>query len=71
MAYKAVVFFLVSIVATTLASPATLASNITWNTFSNVKIFGPGSGYTAPGVLYGRVAIIEDTLYATAENCEY
>ena len=71
MAHIAVVIFLVSIVATTLASPTTSASTITWNTFSNVKIFGPGSGYTAPGVLYGRTAIIGDTLYATAENCEY
>ena len=47
-----------------------LAANITWSTLSNVKIFGPGSGYTAPGVLYGRTAIIGDTLFATAENCE-
>lgn len=43
---------------------------VTWSTFSNVKIFGPGSGFTAPGVLYGRTAIINETLYATAENCE-
>ncbi|KAI8623484.1 glycoside hydrolase family 93 protein [Xylariaceae sp. FL1651] len=41
---------------------------LTWSTFSNVKIFGPGSGFTAPGVLYGRTAIINETLYATAEN---
>ncbi|PQE24464.1 hypothetical protein CJF30_00009965 [Rutstroemia sp. NJR-2017a BBW] len=68
MAYIAAFLFLVSIAATIRASPVTSASTITWNTFSNVKIFGPGSGYTAPGVLYGRTAIIGDTLYATAEN---
>jgi hypothetical protein len=50
--------------------PAQVADRaVTWSTFSNVKIFGPGSGFTAPGVLYGRTAIINETLYATAENC--
>ncbi|KFY29653.1 hypothetical protein V494_08570 [Pseudogymnoascus sp. VKM F-4513 (FW-928)] len=44
------------------------STSVTWSTFSNVKIFGPGSDYTAPGVLYGRTEIIGDTLYATAEN---
>lgn len=46
------------------------SASVTWSTFSNVKIFGPGSDYTAPGVLYGRTEIIGDTLYATAENCK-
>src|SRR5690348_1992860 len=42
----------------------------TWSTLSNVKVFGPGSGYTAPGVLYARSEIIGNTLFATAENCK-
>src|SRR5690349_1481173 len=37
---------------TTGDSTVPTSSPITWNTFSNVKIFGPGNNYNAPGVLY-------------------
>ncbi|KAL2062319.1 hypothetical protein VTL71DRAFT_6585 [Oculimacula yallundae] len=53
---------------TTAASTATPPSSINWPTFSNVKIFGPGNNYNAPGVLYPRTARIGNTLFATAEN---
>ncbi|KAH7321740.1 Sialidase [Rhexocercosporidium sp. MPI-PUGE-AT-0058] len=51
---------------TTTTTPS--SGSFKWPTFSNVKIFGPGSNFKAPGVLYPRTEVIGNTLFATAEN---